>query len=70
LVRLKIVLMLTQDRYTVYAKRTIGFAGDVGHVGSCFGPFGEMVLASVQDRYMVCAKRTITSKIVFDGTPR
>jgi hypothetical protein len=44
--------------------------GDVGHVGSCFGPFGEVVLASMQDRYMVYAKRTITSKIIFDGTPR
>jgi hypothetical protein len=47
--------------------------GDVGHVGSCFDPFGEMVLASVQDSYTVCAKRTITSGIILealDGTPR
>jgi hypothetical protein len=47
--------------------------GDMGHVGSCFDPFGEMVLASVQDSYTVCAKRTITSEIILDtpdGTPR
>jgi hypothetical protein len=42
--------------------------GDVGHVGSCFGPFGQMVLKSEQDSYMVCAKRTITSKIILDAT--
>jgi hypothetical protein len=47
--------------------------GNVGHVGSYFGPFGEMVLASEQDSNMVCSKRTITSKIILDapdGTPR
>jgi hypothetical protein len=47
LVHLEIVLILTQDRCTVCAERTIGsvwthpmeLLGDVGHVESCFGPF-------------------------------
>jgi hypothetical protein len=47
LVCLEIVPILTQDRCTVCAKRTIGsvwthlmeLLGDVGHVESCFGPF-------------------------------
>jgi hypothetical protein len=46
--------------------------GDVGHVESCFGQFGE-VLVSVQDRCMVCAKHTVGSEIVLDepdSTPR
>jgi hypothetical protein len=34
--------------------------GDVGHVESCFGPFG-IVSVSVQDRCMVCGKHTIGS---------
>jgi hypothetical protein len=52
LVRLKIVLILTQDRCTVCSKHTIGseivshthpmkLLGDVGHVESHFGPFGD-----------------------------
>jgi hypothetical protein len=46
--------------------------GDVGHVESHFGLFGD-VLVSIQDRCMVCANRTLGSEIVLDapdGTPR
>ena len=46
--------------------------GDVGHVESSFGPFGDGVVL-VQDRCTICAKRTIGSDIVSDapdGTPR
>ena len=73
LVHLDIALILTQDRCTVYAKRTIGseivldtheeLLGDVGYVESrsvCL----EMVLVLVQDRCTVCAKRTIAIDIV------
>ena len=46
--------------------------GDVGHVESRFGPFGDGV--SVGARYVtVCAKHTIGSKTILDapdGTPR
>jgi hypothetical protein len=45
--------------------------GDVGHMESHFGPFGD-VLVSVQDRCIVCANHTIGSGIVLDapdGTP-
>ena len=51
LVRLEIVSILTLDRCTVCAECTIGseiildapmeLLGDVRHVESCFGPFGE-----------------------------
>ena len=51
--RLEIVLILTQDRRTVCVKRTMGSEiildapdgtlGDVGHVESCFGTFGDSV---------------------------
>jgi hypothetical protein len=61
------VLILTQDRCTVCAERTIGsenifdasdgLLGDVGHVESWFGPL-ETELASVQD-HMVGVKHTI-----------
>jgi hypothetical protein len=46
--------------------------GDVGHVESRFGPFGDRISVR-QDRSTVCAKRTIGSRIVLDapnGTPR
>ena len=53
LVRLEIVLILTQDRCMVCAERTIGseiildapdgLLGDVGHVESYFGPFRDIV---------------------------
>jgi hypothetical protein len=81
-VRLEIVLILTQDRCTVCGERTkveksfwlhpMVVLGDVGHVESRFGPFGE-VLVSVRDRCMVCAKHTVGSEIVLDApdsTPR
>ena len=52
-VRLEIVLILTQDRCAVCVKRTIGseifwthlmeLLGDVGHVNSHFGLFGDSV---------------------------
>jgi hypothetical protein len=52
-IRLEIVIILTQDRCTVGLKRTTGLKivfdnpiehlGDVGHVESHFGPFGDHV---------------------------
>ena len=52
-VRFEIVLILTQDRWTVCVERTIGsksfwthlmeLLGDVGHVESHFFPFGDSV---------------------------
>ena len=52
-VRLEIVVILTQDGCTVCAESTIGseidldapdgLLGDVGHVESCFGLFGDRV---------------------------
>jgi hypothetical protein len=41
--------------------------GDVGHVKSRFGPFGDR-LVSVQDRSTVCAERTMGLEIVFGCT--
>ena len=49
LVCLEIVLVMTQDRCTVCVKRTIGseiileLLGDMGHVKSHFGLFGDSV---------------------------
>jgi hypothetical protein len=72
-----------QERFVVCAERTKGseksfwkhpmeLQGDVGHVESHFGPFGDSV--SVSARYLkVCAKHTVGSEIVLDapdGTPR
>jgi hypothetical protein len=65
---LKIVLILTQDRSTICAKRTtcseiilVELLGDVGHVESRFVLFRDSV--SVSARYdTVCAKCTIGSK--------
>jgi uncharacterized protein with PIN domain len=81
LVCLEIVLILTQDRCTVCAKRTIGLAiildardetlGDLGHVESRFGTFRDGVSVEA-NRCMVCAKCTIGLEIVLDapdGTP-
>ena len=73
-VRLQIVLILTQDWYTVCAEHTIHLEivldapdgkllGDVGHVKFRLVRL-EMVLVLVQDRCTVCAKRTIGSDIV------
>jgi hypothetical protein len=45
--------------------------GDIGHVESRIGPFGDGV--SVGVRCIVCTKLTIGSKIILetpDGTPR
>ena len=52
-VRSEIVLILAQDSCTLCAERTIGseivldapmeLLVDVGHVESCFGPFGDSV---------------------------
>ena len=82
LVRLEIVLILTQDRCTVCAKGNtsseivldapVEHLGDVGHVESRSVHL-EMVLVLMKDRCTVCAKRTIGSDIVLDahdGTPR
>ena len=74
LVCLEIVLILTQDRYTVCAERTIDseiildapnakLLGDLGHVESCSVRL-EMVLVLAQNRCTVCTKRTIGSDIV------
>jgi hypothetical protein len=46
--------------------------GDMGHVKSHFGPFGDTV-GNVQDRCIVCAKHIIGPEIVLDApdsTPR
>jgi hypothetical protein len=58
LVRLEIVLILMQDRYTVCAEHTIGFEivskhpmellDDVAHVESHFGPFRDGVSAGAR----------------------
>ena len=40
--------------------------GDVGHVESCFGLFGDGVSVG-QDRCMVCTKRTIGLEIILDA---
>ena len=56
LVRLEVVRILTQDRCVVCAERTIGsenvfthlmeLLGDMGHVESRFGSFGDNVSVS------------------------
>jgi hypothetical protein len=58
LVHLDIVLLLMQDRCIIYTELTIGskiilvtpmeHLGDVGHVNSCFGPFGDGVRVRVR----------------------
>jgi hypothetical protein len=49
-VSLEIVLILTQDGCTVRTERTIPMVllCDVGHIKSCFGPFGDGVSVSVR----------------------
>jgi hypothetical protein len=46
-IRLEIVLILIQDRYTVswksFWRHPMELLGDVGHVESCFGPFEDGV---------------------------
>ena len=65
LVRLEIVLTLTQDGCTVCAEHTIGSETFWTHPMECLGDVGhmesgsvhlEMVLVLVQDRCTVCAK--------------
>jgi hypothetical protein len=56
LVRLDTLLLSVQDRFMVCAERTTGLEivltktmellGDVGHVKSCFNPFGDYVSVS------------------------
>ena len=58
MVRLEIVLILTQDRCTVCVEGTIGpeiildapdgTPADMGHVESSFGPFGDGVSVDVR----------------------
>jgi hypothetical protein len=58
LVRLEIVLILTQDRCTVCTERTIGsqivfdapdgLISDMGRVESCFSLFGDSVSVSAR----------------------
>ena len=65
-IHLKIVLISKPDRCTVCAECTMGMEiilgipdgtlGDMGHVESCFGPFGESV--SVRARYMRGLRQT------------
>jgi hypothetical protein len=78
---LEIVLILTQQRYTICAKHTIDLEiiwthpievlGDVGHMEVLVRL--EIVLVSMQDWCTVCAKRALGSEIFLDtsdGTPR
>jgi hypothetical protein len=67
-VHLKTLLVLVQDRCTVYAKRTIGseivftnlmvLLGDEAQLEACFVHL-DMVLILTQDKWMICAERTI-----------
>jgi hypothetical protein len=81
-VHLEIVLILTQDRCTIYTEHTIAqksfythtmkLLGDVGLVESHFGPFGDNV--SVGARWVYGLRQSTTgSEIILDapdGTPR
>ena len=67
LVRLEIVLILTQDRCVLCVERTIGLKIILSHPMDLLGDVGmwnlssfrlETVLVSVQDRCMVCARCT------------
>ena len=73
--RLEIVIMLTQDRCTVCAERTIGSeivldANDGTPrwrlMWNLVSVHLEIVLVSVQDRCMVCAKCTIGLENILD----
>jgi hypothetical protein len=83
LVRLEIVLTLTQDRCTVCVERTIRLEIIIGRTPSIslvtlvmwnvISGHLDTVLVSVQDRCTVCAKCTTCIEIVLDapdGTPR
>ena len=66
MVRLDIVLILTQDRCTICAEHTTSLEiilthpmellGDEGHVESCFGPFGDS--ANLEARLVHRLRRT------------
>jgi hypothetical protein len=78
LVRLEIVVIISQDGCTfasnipqaqkLFWTRAMDLLGDVGHVESRIGMFGERerVLVSAQDRCTVCAKHTTGSEIILD----
>ena len=82
LVRLEILLILTQDRCTVCVERTIGWKLFLIHPRNSYVTWVmwnltsfhlETMLVSVQDRCIVCARRTIGSEIILDaldGTTR
>jgi uncharacterized protein with PQ loop repeat len=69
LVRLEIVLILTQDGCTVWVERTIRSEIAVRHtqwisyvtlvMWNVVSVYLKIVLVSVQDEYTVCVKRTI-----------
>jgi hypothetical protein len=78
-----VVLILTQDRCTVCADRTIGSKNHFGCTRwnskmirvmcNLMSVRSKMVLVSVQERCMACTKRTIGSRIILDApgaTPR
>ena len=75
-VGLEIVLVLTQDRCTVCAERTIGsetildapnvHLGDEAQLVARFSPFGDRVIL-MQDRCMDCTEHTIGSEIILDA---
>jgi hypothetical protein len=76
-VRLGIVPILTQDRCTVWAKRTIGLENRFEHtrwnssvtslMRNLVSVHSGTVLVSEEDRCTVCAKHTIGSEIVLDA---
>jgi hypothetical protein len=45
----------------------IELLGDVGHVESCFGPFGDSV-RSMEDKCKVCTKCVVGLEIVLDAS--
>jgi hypothetical protein len=75
------VLILTQDRYTIWAKHAIGSEIVLAHLLKLLGVVGQMkghlvcleiVLMLVQDRCSVCTEHTIVLEISLDppnGTP-
>jgi hypothetical protein len=82
-VRLVIVLILTQDRWTVLCRTYHGLKIHFGHTRwnskvmwnkwSLVLVHLETVLVSVQDRCTVCAKHTVGLEIIsdaLDSTPR
>jgi hypothetical protein len=82
-VRLEIVLILTQDRYTVCAECTIRLRNHFRRtrwnsevtwvIWNLTSVHLEILLVLEQDRCTVCAKCTIGSEIILDaldGTPR